>query len=103
MKNNWKKVKLKDFVDIIMGQSPKSEFYTDNISDIPFFQGCTEFGEMYPIPKKFCSKPTKIAEKNDVLMTVRAPVGDLNIAIEKCCIGRGICALRPKNKNTRFY
>lgn len=99
---NWKKVKLSDIAEIVMGQSPKSKFYNTDGDGLPFFQGRAEFGDIYPDVKKWCSKPLKIAKKNDVLMTVRAPVGDLNIAKEECIIGRGLCALRSKLNNGRF-
>ena len=84
-----------------MGQSPKSKYYNIKGIGLPFFQGCTEFGEIYPIIKKYCSKPIKIAQKDDILMSVRAPIGSLNIASQKCCIGRGLCSIRSKN-NDRF-
>jgi len=102
MSKGWGKAKLKDIADVIMGQSPKSEFYNEYGKGLPFFQGRAEFGYLYPEVKKWCTKPTKIAMRDDVLMTVRAPVGDLNIAKEECIIGRGICALRSKIKNDRF-
>jgi len=99
---NWKKVKLSDIAEIVMGQSPKSKFYNTDGDGLPFFQGRAEFGDIYPNVKKWCTKPLKVAKKNDVLMTVRAPVGDLNIANEECIIGRGLCALRSKLNNGRF-
>lgn len=102
MNDKWEKINLKDISDIIMGQSPKSEFYNEDGAGLPFFQGCRDFGELYPSKSKWCTKNLKIAEKNDVLMSVRAPVGDLNIAMEKCIIGRGLCALRTKLDNDRF-
>jgi len=101
-RNNWKIVKLKEIAEIIMGQSPKSKFYNTNREGLPFFQGCSEFRELCPVPKKWCTKLLKIAYKNDVLMSVRAPVGDLNIADRKCIIGRGLCAIRTKLNNGRF-
>jgi type I restriction enzyme S subunit len=100
--NNWEIVKLKEIAVIIMGQSPKSEFYNTNREGLPFFQGCSEFGELNPVPKKWCTKLLKIAYKDDVLMSVRAPVGDLNIADRKCIIGRGLCAMRTKINSGRF-
>lgn len=102
VKQGWRKVKLFEIADIIMGQSPKSEYYTNNTDDLPFYQGCTEFQDLYPIEKQYCSSPTKISEKNDVLMSVRAPVGLLNISTKKCCIGRGLCAIRPKDNRYWF-
>lgn len=88
---------LKDVAHVIMGQSPPSSAYNDERSGLPFFQGKTEFGSLYPTPRKWCSMPTKIAESEDILMSIRAPVGPTNIAIERACIGRGLAAIRPKD------
>lgn len=98
----WQKIKLGDIAEIVMGQSPQSKFYNTDGDGLPFFQGRAEFGDVYPNVKKWCTKPLKIAKKNDILMTVRAPVGDLNIAKEECIIGRGLCALRSNLNNGRF-
>ncbi|MEK6590699.1 MAG: restriction endonuclease subunit S, partial [Nitrospinota bacterium] len=84
------------------GQSPKSEFYNTYGEGLPFFQGCSNFGELYPSPKTYCTKILRVAEKDDVLISVRTPVGDLNIAKEKCIIGRGLCALQTKLENGKF-
>lgn len=87
-----------------MGQSPPSSTYNENGEGLPFFQGKTEFSDLHPIPKKWCSKPKKIAEKNDILISVRAPVGTTNIADQKCCIGRGLAAVRyPDCPKYLFY
>ncbi|MFH1933621.1 MAG: restriction endonuclease subunit S [Pseudomonadota bacterium] len=98
-----KTVKLCEIADVIMGQSPKSEYYNTEGNGLPFFQGCSEFGEMYPTVKKYCSKPNRIAQKGDVLMSVRAPIGTLNLADRQCCIGRGLCAIRSKSANRFVY
>ena len=90
MANN---VRLKDIAILNMGQSPKSKFYTNNKNDVPFLQGNRTFGNKYPKIDSYCNKPTKIAKKGNVLMSVRAPVGDLNIAPCDLCIGRGIAEL----------
>ena len=106
MKNlpeGWEIKKLGDVCKIIMGQSPASETYSDDDNFIPFFQGKAEFTDLYPIPKKYCTKPTKIAEPLDVLLSVRAPVGTTNIANQRCCIGRGLSALRFENYKYGFY
>jgi len=102
VKERWKRVRLREAAEIIMGQSPKSEFYNTFGEGLPFFQGCSDFGELYPSPKTYCTKILRVAEKDDVLMSVRAPVGDLNITKEKCIIGRGLCALQTKFENGRF-
>lgn len=77
-----------------MGQSPPSSSYNEKKNGLPFFQGKAEFGDLYPQIKKYCNKPKKIAEKNDTLLSVRAPVGPTNLAPEKSCIGRGLAAIR---------
>jgi type I restriction enzyme S subunit len=78
-----------------MGQSPESRYCGSDVNGLPFFQGCTDFGVMYPQTSTYCSKPRKTAAQNDILISVRAPVGDVNIATEECCIGRGIAAITP--------
>ena len=90
-----KYVMLKDVCSIIMGQSPASDSYNDNGEGIPFFQGNADFGERYPVTRKWCSKPIKIAAPEDILISVRAPIGAMNYAKEECCIGRGLAALTP--------
>ena len=91
--NNWAHCMLEDFLLIEMGQSPSSDSYNNEGKGIPFYQGCADFGALYPITRKWCSTPLKIAEKNDLLLSVRAPVGTMNICVERSCIGRGLSAL----------
>jgi len=94
----WKITRLGDesVAEIIMGQSPPSKTYNEERIGLPFFQGKAEFGEIYPSPEIYCSDPLRIAEKNDILLSVRAPVGDVNMAPSRCCIGRGLSAIRAK-------
>lgn len=92
--SNYPTYKLGDVAEIILGQSPESKFYNTKGVGLPFFQGKTEFTDWFPIPNKWCTEPKKIAEPFDVLLSVRAPVGPTNIAKEKCCIGRGLAAIR---------
>jgi type I restriction enzyme S subunit len=99
---SWDSRKTKDVCDVIMGQSPPSSTYNENGEGLPFFQGKFEFTEIYPEIKKWCSKPHKIAEKGDILMSVRAPVGPVNRNKVKSCVGRGLCAIRAKNLNNLF-
>lgn len=87
--------KLKDCCTIIAGQSPESKYYNYNGDGLPFFQGKADFGELYPSIRVYCSQPAKIAEKDDILLSVRAPVGPTNLAPCKVCIGRGLTAIRP--------
>ena len=96
-------VSLKDVAQVISGQSPKSKYYNKNGEGLPFYQGKTEFTEIYiGSPKTWTSKAIRIAEKNDILISVRAPVGPVNIATRKICIGRGLAAIRPKRINQQF-
>ncbi|MCL6681698.1 restriction endonuclease subunit S [Akkermansia muciniphila] len=97
---------LDDVCLLNMGQSPDSSTYNEVGEGLPFYQGNADFGERYPQCRIWCSEPTKIAEKEDVLISVRAPIGALNEAREKCCIGRGLAAIRPKgglNKDFLYY
>ncbi len=98
----FKTVKLGDFVTITMGQSPKSEFYNTNGNGMPFLQGNRTFGLKYPNFDTYTTKVTKEAKAGDVIMSVRAPVGDLNITPVNMCLGRGVCSLRANNNNQNF-
>ena len=91
-------VKLKDVCTINMGQSPSSDSYNENGHGVPFFQGNADFGERYPVTRKWCSAPTKMAAPEDILISVRAPIGAMNYAKEECCIGRGLAALTPNRE-----
>lgn len=102
MGSEWINAKLGDICNINMGQSPKSETYNENREGLPFYQGRTDFGDRKPKVTKYCSRPIKIAEKGEVLLSVRAPVGDVNIANSQCCIGRGIAALSLIKGDNRF-
>ena len=79
-----------------MGQSPKGDTYNEEGVGTVFFQGRGEFGFRFPTRHLFTTDPKRMAQSNDVLMSVRAPVGDLNVAYEPCCIGRGLGAIRSK-------
>lgn len=92
--NKWPIKKLGEVASIQMGQSPPGETYNTDSIGLPFFQGKAEFGDEYPTVAKWCNKPTRIAEFDDVLLSVRAPVGPTNFAPGKCCIGRGLAAIR---------
>ena len=85
--------RLDEICAINMGQSPDSSTYNEDSNGLPFFQGNADFGEIYPAVRMWCSEPTKIAQEKDVLISVRAPIGALNIANCECCIGRGLAAL----------
>lgn len=92
-----------DIVAVIMGQSPPSSTYNNIGKGMPFFQGKAEFGIAYPEINKYCTKPTRIAQKNDILLSVRAPVGDVNLAPFSCCIGRGLTAIRCKSTLNNLF
>lgn len=97
------KVKFSDIANFTAGQSPKSEFYTSNpINSTPFLQGNRTFGHMYPEIDTYTTKITKLAKKGEVLMSVRAPVGDLNIAPIDVCIGRGLSGICSKTGDNMF-
>lgn len=90
-----KSVHLGEIARVIAGQSPPGASYNDCGLGLPFFQGKADFGDIYPVARKWCTDARKIAEAGDILISVRAPVGPTNIAREKCCIGRGLAAVRP--------
>ncbi len=98
--HEWAVAKLGDpnVATLVMGQSPPSSAYNSSGNGLPFFQGKADFGMPYPVARVWCTEPQRIAEKNDVLISVRAPVGDVNIATSKCCLGRGLAAIRPAKK-----
>jgi len=90
----WEMRSVGDCFRLTMGQSPPGDTYNDTGDGLPFFQGRTDFGFRYPENRKYCSAPTRIADAEDTLVSVRAPVGDINLAWEKCCVGRGVAAVR---------
>ena len=94
MREGWSYKKLGEVCHLTMGQSPESESYNKEGNGLPFFQGCSDFGTLYPIVTTYCSSPKKTAEPLDVLISVRAPIGTLNLANDKCCIGRGLASIR---------
>ena len=89
-----KKILLTDCCELVMGQSPVSSSYNTEKRGLPFYQGNADFGKINPITRCWCDKPIKIAYKDDILISVRAPIGAINIASEECCIGRGLAAVR---------
>jgi type I restriction enzyme S subunit len=93
---DWNRFRLGEIAIIEMGQSPSSTSYTELPEGFPFLQGNADFGARTPTPKTYCTQPTKICKKDDILISVRAPVGDLNTADQEYCIGRGLAAIRGK-------
>lgn len=96
------KYKLEEIVDVTMGQSPKSKYYNTEKNGYPFLQGNRTFGFKYPSFDTYTTVMTKFARAEDVIMSVRAPVGALNITPVDMCLGRGVCSLRMKNGNQSF-
>ena len=96
-------VKLSDLCNITMGQSPKSIYYNKEGSGIPFMQGCTTFGRLFPSIDTWTTSYNKLANPNDILFTVRAPVGDINIALTNIAIGRGLAALKQLPFQQNIY
>ena len=98
----WEVKALGECFNLTMGQSPPGSTYNEHGEGLPFFQGRTDFGFRYPKNRKFCNAPTRLAEPGDTLVSVRAPVGDINMAWEQCCIGRGVAALQHKSATTSY-
>lgn len=94
----WRMGKLTEIANIIMGQSPEGETYNTDGNGMIFYQGRTDFGRRYPTARVYTTNPTRYAKIGDVLLSVRAPVGDINIASHDCCIGRGLASLRSKEE-----
>lgn len=92
----WEMGTIAHIFDVVMGQSPPGSSYNEEGDGLPFFQGRTDFGFRFPARRKFCTQPSRIAPRDSILLSVRAPVGDLNRALEACCIGRGVASLSEK-------
>lgn len=88
--------------DVVMGQSPPGSSYNEEKKGIPFFQGKTDYGFRFPTNRVYCTSPKRLARKNDTLVSVRAPVGTINLAAEDCAIGRGLAAVRHKSGSISF-
>lgn len=99
---NWVDGSLRDIADITMGQSPNGSSYNANGIGTIFFQGRAEFGFRFPTIRLYTTEPKRMACANDTLMSVRAPVGDLNVAHTDCCIGRGLAAIHSKTNHQSF-
>lgn len=99
----WRWVKLGKLCEIIAGQSPPGSTYRTIPEGLPFFQGKADFGLLNPVPRVWCVEPNKIALPGDILISVRAPVGPTNVADVKCCIGRGLAAIRCGGDSDRDF
>ena len=100
--SDWTEGTLSDIADITMGQSPSGSSYNEDGNGTIFFQGRAEFGFRFPTVRLYTTEPKRMACANDTLMSVRAPVGDLNVAHTDCCIGRGLAAIHSKNNHQSF-
>ena len=100
---SWVRANIAALARIEMGQSPDSVYYNEKRDGLPFFQGKTEFGLRYPVVRKWCSQPKKVAEAGDILLSIRAPVGPSNIAQERCAIGRGLAAIGAETSINQQY
>jgi type I restriction enzyme S subunit len=95
--NGWKMSTVADEFELTMGQSPPGSTYNEVGEGMPFYQGRTDFGFRFPTRRVYCTAPTRLANPGDTLVSVRAPVGDLNIAEDRCAIGRGVAAVRHRS------
>jgi type I restriction enzyme S subunit len=102
IKQTEKNGKLNDVATILMGQSPEGDSYNENGDGEIFYQGKSDFGNRFVTERVFTTAPTRIANPNDILLSVRAPVGVINITQKKCCIGRGLAAISSKKKQNSF-
>jgi type I restriction enzyme S subunit len=102
MPEHWQTLKLKYSDLVIMGQSPSSEDYNTSYAGLSFLQGNADFTDLHPLPRIYCESANKIAETNDILLSVRAPIGEVNIADQKYGIGRGLCAIRAVQTSQKY-
>jgi type I restriction enzyme S subunit len=98
----WEVGTVVEGFNLTMGQSPPGDTYNEEGKGLPFYQGRTDFGFRFPTRRIYCTAPTRYAKPGDTLVSVRAPVGDINMANEECCIGRGVAAVRHKSGATSF-
>ena len=106
--DGWRRVRLDEVADVVMGQSPPGDTVFDwdggneFVDGLPFTQGNAEFGSQSPKPVKWCVRPAKVAEAGDLLISVRAPVGETNRAFHLLAIGRGLAAIRFRRVDPAF-
>ena len=100
--DGWSVGTLSDLADVTMGQSPNGKSFNENGDGIVFYQGRTEFSVRYPSIRLYTTEPTRYAEPMSVLLSVRAPVGDINIATQRCCIGRGVASIKSKTDDNAY-
>ena len=98
----WNLQNMSNIFDVQMGQSPPSSSYNHEKQGLPFYQGTSDFGVKFPIPTTWCTKPRRTANVNTILFSVRAPVGEINLAPSKCAVGRGLAGLLPRSNNLMY-
>jgi type I restriction enzyme S subunit len=103
MMGEWQVVTLGKVAEILMGQSPPGSTYNERMEGLPFFQGIADFDYRHPIPRVYCTAPTRIAQPGDILLSVRAPIGKINIANRECAIGRGLSIIRARDPKEARY
>lgn len=101
--DGWRQVPLGETCDIVMGQSPPGTTYNESGVGLPFYQGVADFGARYPKRRVWCSAPSRIAESGDILLSIRAPIGEVNLATEKCAVGRGLAIVRAREKRDQTF
>ena len=102
MPSDWREGTLADIASVTMGQSPDGSSYNESGTGTVFYQGRTDFGSRFPTRRLFTTQPKRLAIDGDILVSVRAPVGDLNVATEPCCLGRGLAGIKIKSGNQSF-
>jgi len=100
--SDWREGTLADIASVTMGQSPDGSSYNESGTGTVFYQGRTDFGSRFPTRRLFTTQPKRMAIEGDILVSVRAPVGDLNVAAEPCCLGRGLAGIQSKSGNQSF-
>src|SRR5258708_7102862 len=98
----WEVGTIGEDFNLTMGQSPPGDTYNETGEGLPFYHGNRDFGFPFPSKRVYCTQPSRIAQPDDTLVSVRAPVGEINMAVEQCCIGRGVGAVRHKS-GSRSY
>jgi type I restriction enzyme S subunit len=96
-------LKLSEVASLTMGSSPPGSSYNEEGEGMPFYQGVRDFKRRYPGLRVWTNAPVRVAKSDDTLISVRAPVGDLNRAFEGCCIGRGVAAVHSDWPSTIYY
>ena len=103
IRSGWDEKKLGDVAELVMGQSPPSSTYNKISDGLPFFQGVKDFNYRHPLPRVFCSRPSRVAQSGDILFSVRAPIGRVNVADRKCAAGRGLAIIKSRIKSDARY